>query len=184
MPSAPLSPSSNTSPETRTAAASSASFHHFSISISGSLIRFGIRFEKCPLQDYINMKKLHRRYSFLEKNENECAGSASSAPMPPRRHESPRFSAGSAFAKHAAMPHMSWRSLSGYRRHGPPVYLFLVQAALPALPPAERAPSPFRQSRRLRSAPLGYETLGCHLGDTAIAKPPRRGNRPYRYDPG
>ena len=76
MPSAPLSPSSNTSPETRTAAASSASFHHFSISISGSLIRFEIRFEKYPLQDYMNMKKLHRRYSFLEKNENECGGSA------------------------------------------------------------------------------------------------------------
>ena len=35
---------------------------------------FWIRFEKCPLQDYLNMKKLHRLYSFLEKNENECAG--------------------------------------------------------------------------------------------------------------
>jgi len=30
---------------------------------------FWIRFEKCPLQDYLNMKKLHRLYSFLEKNE-------------------------------------------------------------------------------------------------------------------
>ena len=85
-------------------------------------IRFAFGFKNCPLSTHLVMKEPYWPYSFREKNENECAGSASSAAMPPRRsrsipvgHESPRFSAGSAFAiaqhprsgtegKHAAMP--------------------------------------------------------------------------------
>ncbi len=51
---------------------------------------------------------------FVRKPEDQCAGSASSAPMPYRRHESSVFCAESASS--APMLHMSWRSLSGSRR--------------------------------------------------------------------
>ena len=109
----------------------------------------------------MSMKKLHRLYSFREKNENECAGSAfAKHPAGKRSHatsaiaqhvsrvlygipvgqESPRFSAGTSragvreaalWAKPAsAVPPLRNGGaprvpsfFSGYRRHGPPVYL-------------------------------------------------------------
>jgi len=73
------------------------------------LIRFGIRFEKCPLHDYKNMKKLHRRYSFLEKNEkrmcrHQPSGRSRSIPVGQARLGSPsvtkRWDATSAIAQH------------------------------------------------------------------------------------
>ena len=84
---------------------------------------FCIRFKNCPLSTHLTMKEPYWPYSFLEKNENECAGTSRAgikpvsavpalrnAGMPPRRSRSiPEVE-----RRGSTLPcHVSWRFLSG-----------------------------------------------------------------------
>jgi len=79
----------------------------------------------------------------------------------PVGHESPRFSAGSAFAKHAAMPHVP-SFFSGYRRHGPPVLLSSFPPIRPL--PAVEGFSPVGSNTRLRRCLVLFIFLFLFLG--------------------